>query len=79
MDRLLRDWGMTSAGSGARLGESEEGACLRPDGQLALSTLALSSRGSHDQLRLPGEVVTHVSSALPIPAIEFAKCATSHP
>ena len=32
VERLLRDWGMTSAGSGARLGESEEGAYLRPDG-----------------------------------------------
>ena len=31
VERLLRDWGMTSVG-GARLGESEEGAYLMPDG-----------------------------------------------
>ena len=32
VERLLRDWSITSVGSGARLGGSEEGAYLKPDG-----------------------------------------------
>ena len=31
VERLLRDWGMTSVGSGARWEGSEEGAYLMPD------------------------------------------------
>ena len=32
VERLLRDWSMTSVGSGARWGDSQEGAYVRPDG-----------------------------------------------